>query len=196
MTCCKRGAPRCPPEAPNRFIINIQPQQIQPLRAFFARSGVSEPALYPMVRGRLVKINDRTVSSADYTEDRARRLIDREFNLSWAARMQSDNRPHGRPMVGREEAGSAILGRGRDCRDARHRARRRSDVRRRRHTGKRARHQSAQSRLGHVQREFLRRRAARHARAAAGELRDQLLPAARQRRRCSRTSCASFRTSC
>ena len=81
-----------PPEAPNRFIINIQPQQIQPLRAFFARSSVSEPVLHPMVRARLVKINERTVTSADYTEDRARRLIDREFNLSWAAAMQSDNR--------------------------------------------------------------------------------------------------------
>jgi putative ABC transport system permease protein len=45
-----------------------------------------------MVRARLVQINDRRVSSADYGDERARRLIDREFNLSWAGRMQSDNR--------------------------------------------------------------------------------------------------------
>jgi putative ABC transport system permease protein len=31
------------------------------------------------------------VSSADYAEDRARRLIDREFNLSWASAMRADN---------------------------------------------------------------------------------------------------------
>jgi putative ABC transport system permease protein len=44
-----------------------------------------------MVRARLVQINDRAVSSADYGDERARRLIDREFNLSWAERMQADN---------------------------------------------------------------------------------------------------------
>ena len=44
-----------------------------------------------MVRGRLTRINDRPVASADYADERARRLIDREFNLSWAERMQADN---------------------------------------------------------------------------------------------------------
>ena len=81
-----------PPDAPNRFIVNIQPEQVAPLRAFFASHGVREPRLYPMVRARLTQINDRRVSSTDYGEERARRLIDREFNLSWAAQMQSDNR--------------------------------------------------------------------------------------------------------
>lgn len=81
-----------PPDAPNRFMINIQPEQVGPLRAFFKRHGVREPELFPMVRGRLVRINERPVSSADYTDERARRLIDREFNLSWAERMQADNR--------------------------------------------------------------------------------------------------------
>ncbi|MGZ5146871.1 MAG: ABC transporter permease, partial [Burkholderiales bacterium] len=81
-----------PPDAPNRFIVNIQPDQVQPLRAFFDRHNVRQPELYPMVRARLVQINDRRISSANYPEERARRLIDREFNLSWAAQMQSDNR--------------------------------------------------------------------------------------------------------
>lgn len=81
-----------PREAPNRFVINIQPDQIKPLADFFAARGMAKPAVFPMVRGRLVRINDRSVSSADYSDDRARRLIDREFNLSWADRMQADNR--------------------------------------------------------------------------------------------------------
>jgi putative ABC transport system permease protein len=45
-----------------------------------------------MVRGRLVRINERAVSADSYEEDRARRLVNREFNLSWGARMQPDNR--------------------------------------------------------------------------------------------------------
>jgi len=81
-----------PRDAPNRFVINIQPDQIKPLADFFAAHGMAKPGVFPMVRGRLVRINDRSVSSADYSDDRARRLIDREFNLSWADRMQADNR--------------------------------------------------------------------------------------------------------
>jgi putative ABC transport system permease protein len=45
-----------------------------------------------MVRGRLIAVNGSAVSSNDYAEDRAKRLVDREFNLSWAERMQADNR--------------------------------------------------------------------------------------------------------
>lgn len=45
-----------------------------------------------MVRARLVAVNGKAVSSNDYPEDRAKRLVDREFNLSWAERMQPDNR--------------------------------------------------------------------------------------------------------
>lgn len=81
-----------PPDAPNRFIINIQPDQVQAVRGFFPGRGMNSPDLFPMVRGRLVRIGERGVSADDYTEDRARRLVTREFNLSWAARMQQDNR--------------------------------------------------------------------------------------------------------
>jgi putative ABC transport system permease protein len=80
-----------PPDAPNRFVVNIQAGQVPALRAFFAKNGVRQPALHPMVRGRLTKINDRPVSAADYPDERARRLVEREFNLSWAERMQADN---------------------------------------------------------------------------------------------------------
>lgn len=80
-----------PPQAPNRFIVNIQPDQLKPLAEFFGAHGVVRPPVFPMVRGRLVRINERSVASADYADDRAKRLIDREFNLSWAAAMQADN---------------------------------------------------------------------------------------------------------
>jgi len=80
-----------PSNAPNRFIVNIQPDQVAALNAFFPQHGMREATLFPMIRGRLTRINDRAVSSVDYADERARRLIDREFNLSWAERMQADN---------------------------------------------------------------------------------------------------------
>ncbi|MFN7088161.1 MAG: ABC transporter permease, partial [Burkholderiales bacterium] len=81
-----------PPTAPNRFIINIQSDQVRPLAEFFAARGIAPPAVYPMVRARLIRINARNVSAADYDDERARRLIDREFNLSWAQKMHPGNR--------------------------------------------------------------------------------------------------------
>jgi len=81
-----------PPDAPNRFIINIQRDQVAPIRDFFAGNGLPSPEVFPMVRGRLVRIGERSVAEGDYAEERARRLVTREFNLSWAPRRQADNR--------------------------------------------------------------------------------------------------------
>ena len=81
-----------PEAAPNQFLINIQVDEVAALREFFARQGQPVPEFYPMVRGRLLAINDRPVASEDYVESRAQRLVAREFNLSWLDRLQADNR--------------------------------------------------------------------------------------------------------
>jgi putative ABC transport system permease protein len=81
-----------PPDAPNRFVINIQPDQVDGMRRFLAGHGIAAPELFPMVRGRLVRIGDRNVSADDYASDRAKRLVTREFNLSWATKLRPDNR--------------------------------------------------------------------------------------------------------
>jgi putative ABC transport system permease protein len=80
-----------PPDAPNRFLVNIQPDQVGEIADFFVVRQLHRPALFPMIRGRLVEVNGKSVSSKDYVEDQARRLIDREFNLSWAEKMQPGN---------------------------------------------------------------------------------------------------------
>ena len=80
-----------PPDAPNRFLVNIQPDQVREIADFFAGRQLPPPTMFPMIRGRLMEVNGKPVSSKDYVEDRARRLMDREFNLSWAERMQSGN---------------------------------------------------------------------------------------------------------
>jgi putative ABC transport system permease protein len=80
-----------PPQAPNRFVVNIQPDQVEPVRAALAAGGLSSE-LAPMVRARLMKINGVEVSAAHYTDDRAQRLIDREFNLSMRSDLPAGNR--------------------------------------------------------------------------------------------------------
>jgi len=80
-----------PADAPNRFLIGVQPDQLEPLHAFFAAHGVAVPDLYPMVRGRLVALNGAPVSEDHYTEERARRLVEREFNLSYMNELPGHN---------------------------------------------------------------------------------------------------------
>jgi putative ABC transport system permease protein len=73
-----------PPDAPNRFVINVQPDQAEAFRKALEQGGVERFDWFPMVRARLVGVNGKPVRPDDYTEDRARRLVDREFNLSYA----------------------------------------------------------------------------------------------------------------
>src|SRR5205814_2454435 len=72
-----------PPDAPNRFILGVQPDQLQPVKDFLRQKNIGEPELYPMVRGRVVAVNRQKVNEAHYTEERARRWDQREFNLSF-----------------------------------------------------------------------------------------------------------------
>ena len=97
-----------PADAPNRFVINITPEQAGDFRTALRQAGVERLDWYPMVRGRLVAVNGRDVGPADYAEDRARRLVDREFNLSYAAERPA----HNEITAGRwqpEEAGAASV---------------------------------------------------------------------------------------
>ncbi|WDD94758.1 FtsX-like permease family protein [Burkholderia sp. FERM BP-3421] len=81
-----------PPDAPNQFLIDIQPDQHDAVAAYLGAHGVAAVALEPMVRGRLVAVNGKPVNPDDYKRDDARRLVDREFNLSYTTRLPDDNR--------------------------------------------------------------------------------------------------------
>ena len=81
-----------PPDMPNRFAINIQGDQLPDVKRYFADLKLFSPDLYPMVRGRLMAIGDRPVGPSDYTDQRARRLAEREFNLSWGDNLRPDNK--------------------------------------------------------------------------------------------------------
>jgi putative ABC transport system permease protein len=81
-----------PPDAPNRFVINVMPEQGDAFQDALRSGGVTHYDWYPMIRGRLVAVNGRTVGPEQYEDDRARRLVDREFNLSNSAVQPSHNR--------------------------------------------------------------------------------------------------------
>lgn len=80
-----------PPDAPNRFVINVQPEQGDAFQKALRDGGVKKFDWYPMIRGRLVAVNGKDVTPDDFEDDRAKRLVDREFNLSHAAQQPSHN---------------------------------------------------------------------------------------------------------
>lgn len=83
-----------PSDAPNRFLINVQQDQVAPLTALLKERG-QDANFYPMVRGRLVAVNEKAVAPADYPNERAKRLVAREWNIS-----SSDALPKGNVILG------------------------------------------------------------------------------------------------
>ena len=80
-----------PADAPNRFVINVMPEQSDAFQATLRQAGIQKFDWYPMIRGRLVAVNDVAIQPDSYTDDRAKRLVDREFNLSNSAKLPSHN---------------------------------------------------------------------------------------------------------
>jgi len=80
-----------PADAPNRFVINIMPEQgaafVKALRA----AGVEKYDWYPMIRARLIAINAKAVSADNYADENAKHMIEREFNLSNSASKPAQN---------------------------------------------------------------------------------------------------------
>jgi len=80
-----------PDDAPNTFLINIQQEQREAVTSALTEAGlrIQEPA--PMIRGRLVQLNDNPVNATSYQDARAQRMVEREFNLSYMSALPQSN---------------------------------------------------------------------------------------------------------
>jgi putative ABC transport system permease protein len=99
---------KIPADAPNRFIVNIQPEQRAPMFEFFRERGLAPPEAYPMIRGRYVAKNGTLVDIDGY-EERVKRMVEREFNLSYLEAIPSHNSVSaGRWFTGEDLAQGAL----------------------------------------------------------------------------------------
>jgi putative ABC transport system permease protein len=88
-----------PADAPNRFLLNIIPGEEDAVAARLNGLLKSPVGLAPMVRGRLIGINGKPIGPEQAEDERARRLLDRELNLSYATTLPEYNRiVSGRPL--------------------------------------------------------------------------------------------------
>ena len=107
-------------DAPNHFLINVQPQERDAVAALFEAGGVPAPDFTPMVRGRMTTINDESVKDRSYPNEDGRWLANREANLSWAGPLSDSNEIvagawwpsdyDGPPLVSVEEEAAANAG--------------------------------------------------------------------------------------
>ncbi|MCD8548733.1 MAG: hypothetical protein LRY38_10120 [Aeromonadaceae bacterium] len=79
-----------PAQAPNRFVLNIAPQDRLPLTELLTRQGMAAPSFYPVLRGRLTAINDEAVTQQEGEE--GREGIHRELTVTWLAQLPAHNR--------------------------------------------------------------------------------------------------------
>lgn len=86
----KQWQMRVPPDAPNRFLIDVQPDQRDTVAQLLADGGAQGADLRPMVRARLVAINGQAPQPP--ANERARRFLERENNLTWRADPEPGNR--------------------------------------------------------------------------------------------------------
>ena len=77
--------------APNHFLINIQPHELEPVGQLFVENGLDVPSFTPLVRARMLTINEEPVKDREYPNDDGRWLANREANLSWSAALSSSN---------------------------------------------------------------------------------------------------------
>lgn len=108
-----RWQKQLPDQAPNHFVVNIQNYQVDSLNRYLQQNQVSTENLYPMVRGRIISINDIPVLDALSERGRENEALKRELNLSWASQMQANNvllegkwyqdADRGRPLISIEQ---------------------------------------------------------------------------------------------
>lgn len=81
-----------PANAPNQFLINIQPDETEAMADFLRQQGVEPPRFVPLVRARLTAINGEDITQIRFEDPEGDEWARRDANLSWASELQSDNR--------------------------------------------------------------------------------------------------------
>ncbi|HEX4480309.1 MAG TPA: FtsX-like permease family protein [Rudaea sp.] len=81
-----------PPNTPNYFLINIQPEQLDGVSAALKQAGAENINTLPLAVSKLVAINGTPPRAEDYADRRAAGWINGETRMSWSAEVPPSNR--------------------------------------------------------------------------------------------------------
>lgn len=80
-----------PEQAPNLFVLNIFPDQVMPFKQQLQAQQIQDVDLHPVVRGRLIKINDIAVQQIVSKDSQGERATHRDLSLTWSNQLPNDN---------------------------------------------------------------------------------------------------------
>ena len=80
-----------PANAPNQFMINIEPDQLAGLKAFFRAEVGTEPFSLPLIRGRLTAVNAVPIKEYKVSNAQGAAFLQREANLTWTGTLPASN---------------------------------------------------------------------------------------------------------
>jgi len=81
-----------PADAPNQFLINIQPHEVPQMQQFLSEQNMEVPRFVPMVRARMTAINGEDVDQITFEDPQGERWAKRESNLSFGREIQIGNK--------------------------------------------------------------------------------------------------------
>jgi putative ABC transport system permease protein len=81
-----------PVDAPNQFMINIQPHEVPLMQKFLADQKIKVPRFVPLVRARMTAINGEDVNQITFEDPQGERWAKRESNLSFSGEIQEGNK--------------------------------------------------------------------------------------------------------
>jgi putative ABC transport system permease protein len=82
---------RLPRNAPNYFFVNIAPQEREGFQQMLGAEGGKVTRMLPMIRGRMVAINDEPLAQRRFPGGRGEGFATREQTLTWSADIGSGN---------------------------------------------------------------------------------------------------------
>jgi len=81
-----------PSDAPNQFMINIQPYEVPEMQKYLVSQNMQVPEFAPLVRARMTTINGKDVSQITFEDPQGERWAKRESNLSFGDNIQTGNK--------------------------------------------------------------------------------------------------------
>ena len=81
-----------PENAPNHFLLNIFPEQKDALQQDLRSHDISGSRFYPVVRGRLVGINDVPVQQIVSRDSQGEQATHRDLSLTWSGTLPEENK--------------------------------------------------------------------------------------------------------
>lgn len=81
-----------PANAPNHFALNIFPDQLPSVQQDLHTISQSDKYFYPVVSGRLIRINDRPVQQHVTKDSQGQQAVERDLSLTWSHELPITNK--------------------------------------------------------------------------------------------------------